>query len=117
MNFVQLNESKLKSGDMIEKGTPLGYTSDNYSNEYLPPHISLKATLSQKDIETTYLNPASLIPISESFFPNNAKNNISITRDRAKYLGPSLSVSYNKPIKIVRGWKQYLFERRRVGWS
>ncbi len=29
---------------------------------------------------------------------------------RRRHLGPSLSVSYQEPLKIVRGWMQYLFD-------
>jgi 4-aminobutyrate aminotransferase-like enzyme len=31
---------------------------------------------------------------------------------RRRHLGPSLSVSYRQPLKIVRGWMQYLFDHR-----
>ncbi|MEE8522931.1 MAG: aminotransferase class III-fold pyridoxal phosphate-dependent enzyme, partial [Thermoanaerobaculia bacterium] len=31
---------------------------------------------------------------------------------RRRHLGPSLSISYRQPLKIVRGWMQYLFDHR-----
>jgi 4-aminobutyrate aminotransferase-like enzyme/Ser/Thr protein kinase RdoA (MazF antagonist) len=30
--------------------------------------------------------------------------------DRRKHLGPSLSISYDQPLHIVRGWRQHLFD-------
>jgi 4-aminobutyrate aminotransferase-like enzyme/Ser/Thr protein kinase RdoA (MazF antagonist) len=29
---------------------------------------------------------------------------------RQKHLGPSLSLSYNRPLHIIRGWRQYLYD-------
>ena len=31
---------------------------------------------------------------------------------RERYLGRALSLSYREPLKIVRGWKQYLFDEQ-----
>jgi len=30
---------------------------------------------------------------------------------RKNVLGPNLSVSYQRPLKVVRGWKLYLYDR------
>ena len=30
--------------------------------------------------------------------------------DRRKHLGPSLSISYDQPLHIIRGWRQYLYD-------
>lgn len=35
----------------------------------------------------------------------------TILTKRAQHLGPSLSISYRQPLKIVRGWRQYLYDQ------
>jgi 4-aminobutyrate aminotransferase-like enzyme/Ser/Thr protein kinase RdoA (MazF antagonist) len=34
----------------------------------------------------------------------------AIARSRREHLGPSLSISYRRPLHIVRGWKQWLYD-------
>jgi len=42
--------------------------------------------------------------------PRAGRSTDALVRDRARHLGPSLSVSYATPLKIVRGRMQYLFD-------
>ncbi len=55
-------------------------------------------------------DPNVLLGIPSDRFPSEdppSSATLSARRDR---LGPSLSVSYRTPLKIVRGWKQYLYD-------
>ena len=36
----------------------------------------------------------------------------TIIEERKKLLGPSLSVSYHQPLRIVRGYRQYLYDHQ-----
>ena len=43
-------------------------------------------------------------------FANSGMSKDAILESRHEHLGPSLSISYKKPLKIVRGWMQYLYD-------
>lgn len=43
-------------------------------------------------------------------FPADSLSVEQISEMRAKYIGKSLSISYQRPLKIVRGWMQYLYD-------
>jgi Ser/Thr protein kinase RdoA (MazF antagonist) len=46
-------------------------------------------------------------------FPNSRYEQKSHSRKSSlEHLGPSLSISYKKPLKIVRGWMQYLYDEQ-----
>ncbi len=52
-------------------------------------------------------------PNIEDVTTNNKKiprSKEDILETRKRFLNPSLSVSYKKPLKIVRGWRQYLYD-------
>jgi 4-aminobutyrate aminotransferase-like enzyme len=55
-------------------------------------------------------DPNLLLSIPEQFFPPPARSKKEILALRQKHLGPSLSISYQKPLHIVRGQGQYLYD-------
>jgi 4-aminobutyrate aminotransferase-like enzyme len=55
-------------------------------------------------------NPNLLLGIPADRFPAEAPNAPETMRARKSLLGKSLSVSYLHPLKIVRGWRQYLYD-------
>ncbi len=50
--------------------------------------------------------PASGAPLR----PDPGRTTDQILELRARHLGPNLSVAYDRPLKIVRGWKQFLYD-------
>ncbi|HEX9902895.1 MAG TPA: aminotransferase class III-fold pyridoxal phosphate-dependent enzyme, partial [Acidobacteriota bacterium] len=56
-------------------------------------------------------DPNLILKIPESEFPAPSRDREEILRQRQARLGPSLSVSYRRPLKIVRGYKQYLYDQ------
>ena len=57
----------------------------------------------------------SICPDPSAFFPEFVKQKTnssieSILRTRNNHLGKSLSISYRKPLHIVRGYRQYLYD-------
>ncbi len=50
-------------------------------------------------------------PTATSFI-NSGLSKDAILDSRQAHLGPSLSISYKKPLKIVRGWMQYLYDEQ-----
>lgn len=55
-------------------------------------------------------DPNVLLGIPPDRFPAADEPPSAILSARREQLGPSLSVSYRTPLKIVRGWKQYLYD-------
>jgi 4-aminobutyrate aminotransferase-like enzyme len=55
-------------------------------------------------------DPNLVFGIPESCFPPPALNPENILAIRSEHLGPSLSISYRRPLKIVRGYMQYLYD-------
>lgn len=54
-------------------------------------------------------DPNLILRIPTERFPEAPLFRETLARRRA-VLGPSLSVSYRKPLKVVRGWRQYLYD-------
>jgi 4-aminobutyrate aminotransferase-like enzyme len=43
-------------------------------------------------------------------YSTDARSSASLTQSRRRMLGPSLSLSYNEPLHIIRGWRQHLYD-------
>src|SRR6202165_4864227 len=59
---------------------------------------------------TPFPNPNLIAGIPTELFPADKRGSEQIRKRRAEHIGPSLSISYRKPLKIVRGWMQYLYD-------
>jgi 4-aminobutyrate aminotransferase-like enzyme len=55
-------------------------------------------------------DPNLLAPIPREQFPTDPPPKAEILAAREAFLGPSMSISYQKPLQIVRGWKQFLYD-------
>ena len=55
-------------------------------------------------------DPNLILGVPQSYFPQAALPKKALLAGREMYLGPSLSISYQKPLEIVRGWRQYLYD-------
>ncbi len=55
-------------------------------------------------------NPNVLLRMEEHRFPSPQKPVTQTLVERQARIGRNLSISYRKPLKIVRGWRQYLFD-------
>jgi 4-aminobutyrate aminotransferase-like enzyme/Ser/Thr protein kinase RdoA (MazF antagonist) len=66
---------------------------------------------SQRDIWRRFSpDPNLILGIPEDRFPSREPNRSETLAARHKRLGRNLSVAYTEPLKIVRGWMQYLFD-------
>jgi 4-aminobutyrate aminotransferase-like enzyme/Ser/Thr protein kinase RdoA (MazF antagonist) len=66
---------------------------------------------SQRDIWRRFSpDPNLILGIPEDRFPAGEPNKAETMAARHKRLGKNLSVAYREPVKIVRGWMQYLFD-------
>jgi len=55
-------------------------------------------------------DPNLILQIPESLFPEPTYSKEKILRVRNEHIGKSLGVSYKKPLHIVRGFMQYLYD-------
>ncbi len=88
-------------------------------NDYLSiseePAWELLGRLAEIDPAEVHLRLTDACSHTTSFGrPTNAMEPERLLRERQRYVGPSLSLSYAKPLNIVRGKGQYLFDQSDV---
>ncbi|MDH7511879.1 MAG: aminotransferase class III-fold pyridoxal phosphate-dependent enzyme [Clostridiales bacterium] len=118
----------LTEGERIKKGQKIGAVGRFEENGGWPPHLHFQiitdllgrrgdfpgvAPPSQKDLWLSLCpDPNYILKIPEEKKPSFAmeRGRDEIIRLRRTYLGPTLSISYRKPLKIVRGFGQRLYD-------
>ena len=117
---------ELKPGQAIGKGETFARVGTAEENGGWPPHLHLQIILdllergaqfpgvapaSERSVwESISPDPNLLLGIPIEKFPLREKSVEETRKLRKKLLGGNLSVSYQKPLKIARGWRQYLFD-------
>jgi 4-aminobutyrate aminotransferase-like enzyme/Ser/Thr protein kinase RdoA (MazF antagonist) len=116
----------LKPGQAIAKGEVFAYVGTLHENGGWPPHLHFQIILDLLDRGADFPGVARASEcsawISVSPDPNlvlgipankilpREKSAQETLRRRKELLGGNVSVSYQKPLKIVRGWRQYLYD-------
>ncbi len=129
--YGHLSEASLDGlivGKPITKGEKFAEIGNFPSNGDWPPHLHLQilcdllpplaatdflgvAAPSQRAIWRSLCpDPNVLVRIPSYHFPAPARSKDEILALRNKHLGPSLSISYQNPLHIVRGQGQYLYD-------
>ena len=68
---------------------------------------------SRREVWTDFsLDPNLILRIPSSRFTPRETNTAQTLATRRKFMGQNLSVAYTKPIKVVRGWIQYLYDQQ-----
>jgi len=117
---------RLKPGDTIEKGAAFCRLGDPSMNGGWAPHVHFQLALTTDGIEANwpgvgdpdemYLwqaicpNPAALLNLPDSkvrYYPTEKEGVIA---GRKAHFGGNLSLTYNDPVMLVRGWKHHLFD-------
>ncbi len=128
--YGHLNLSSLElweKGKHFSKGEIIGYLGNDKENGGWPAHLHFQVMLNMLGNEGDF--PGVAFPeekaVWKSFCPdpnfilnieklkNQKQENLNadeILQKRNKYLGPNLSLSYKKPLHIVRGYMQYLYD-------
>ncbi len=117
---------KLKVGQSLKKGMRIGLLGNSNENGGWSPHLHFQLMLSllgnDKDfpgvVHHTELdtwksicpNPNVLFRL-EGLLPSKTNPDNELIKKRQRHLGKGLSLSYNKPIKMVRGAGQYLIDQ------
>ncbi len=116
----------LKIGQQIKQGEKFATIGSAQENGGWPPHLHFQivtdlldlgtnfpgvASASQRNIWTSLSpDPNLLLAIPEEYFPPREPTREQTLIARKETLGANLSLSYDRPLKIVRGWRQYLYD-------
>jgi 4-aminobutyrate aminotransferase-like enzyme/Ser/Thr protein kinase RdoA (MazF antagonist) len=116
----------LKPGQRVAKGEVFAHLGPSQENGGWPPHLHFQIILDLLDRGANFPGVAraseravwtSLSPDPNLLFgvpaekvPPPEKSAQETLRHRKELLGGNLSLSYQKPLKIVRGWRQYLYD-------
>jgi 4-aminobutyrate aminotransferase-like enzyme/Ser/Thr protein kinase RdoA (MazF antagonist) len=117
----------LHAGQVIRRGEKFGRIGAMQENGGWPPHVHFQVILdlldrgtdfpgvayaSQRAVWTSLSpDPNLLLSIPAGKLGGGLEAGAEQTLvARRRVLGPNLSVSYRKPLKIVRGWMQYLYD-------
>jgi 4-aminobutyrate aminotransferase-like enzyme/Ser/Thr protein kinase RdoA (MazF antagonist) len=116
----------LKVGRQVKRGEQFAAIGTAQENGGWPPHLHFQiitdlldmgtnfpgvAHASERNIWTSLCpDPNLLLTIPQKYFPAPEPSFEETLAARQKSLGTNLSLSYGHPLKIVRGWKQYLYD-------
>jgi 4-aminobutyrate aminotransferase-like enzyme len=113
-------------GDRVARGQRIATLGDLHENGGWAPHLHLQLLVDPLDDPAAVPgvarpsreavwrsispDPALLCPGLEVRVPPAPPPEEALLSRRAARIGPSLSVSYRKPLHIVRGWMQHLYD-------
>jgi 4-aminobutyrate aminotransferase-like enzyme/Ser/Thr protein kinase RdoA (MazF antagonist)/murein DD-endopeptidase MepM/ murein hydrolase activator NlpD len=116
----------LKVGQRISRGEVFAHIGHARENGGWPPHLHFQIVLDLLDRSTDFPgvafasersvwlglspDPNLILGIPASHLPPAAPSLEETLATRRALLGKNLSIAYSHPLKIVRGWKQYLFD-------
>ncbi len=116
----------LRIGQKIARGEKFAEVGTTPENGGWAPHLHFQiitdlldcgtdfpgvARASERRVWTSLSpDPNLLLGIPADRFPPQEPSASETLRARKSLLGKNLSVSYQRPLKIVRGWKQYLYD-------
>ncbi|MFC2156197.1 aminotransferase class III-fold pyridoxal phosphate-dependent enzyme [Acidobacteriota bacterium] len=122
----RLSLEDMEPGRVVKKGARIGVVGDSDENGGWPPHLHVQiitdilgergnffgvADHNMKEVWLSLCPDPNIlvrIPKEELYLQSYSKEKILELRE--KHIGKSLSISYSQPLKIVRGWKQYLYD-------
>ncbi len=127
--FAHLSEDSLdglERGKEFRKGQVIATVGEYPTNGGWPSHLHFQlivdmlgwvgdffgaAAPSQRDIWLSICpNPNVILGIPTSVFPKESMTKDEILRSRESTIGKVLSISYRKPLNIVRGHMQFLYD-------
>ena len=117
---------KLKIGQRIARGETFARIGNAAENGGWPPHVHFQIILdlldrgadfpgvayaSERAVWTSLSpDPNLLLGIPANQFPAKEPELAQTLSARRSLLGKNLGISYDRPLKIVRGWMQYLYD-------
>ncbi|MBY6056385.1 aminotransferase class III-fold pyridoxal phosphate-dependent enzyme [Leisingera daeponensis] len=117
---------RLKPGDTVEKGEEFCRLGAPGQNGGWAPHVHFQLALTTEGIETDwpgvgdpddmYLwralcpNPAALLNLPDGKVEYAPTRKEDVLAGRRAHFGGNLSLTYNDPVMLMRGWKHHLFD-------
>ncbi len=117
----------LAIGQVVGAGEQIGTLGEPEENGGWVPHLHFQVIIdllgqrsnfpgvappSQRTVWRSICpDPNLILGIPTSGFPAPEMNASAILRLRTRHIGPALSLSYRRPLDIVRGYMQYLYDR------
>ena len=117
---------RLSVGQVIEKGEEFCRLGDASVNGGWAPHVHFQLAMTTEGIEADwpgvgdpdemYLwrvvcpNPAALLNLPDDMVCYAPSDKAVIKQGRAKHFGGNLSLTYDEPVMLVRGWKHHVFD-------
>lgn len=114
-------------GSLVQSGDVLGCLGDPNCNGGWVPHLHFQLIHDLFDLEenfpgvakaahqsawaTVCPNPNSILRVPEECLATPISYSETLTKRKSR-LGSNLSLSYSQPLKILRGYRQYLFDHR-----
>jgi 4-aminobutyrate aminotransferase-like enzyme len=118
--------SGLQAGDLISRGQEFAKIGNSEENGGWAPHLHFQIILDLLDLSTNFPgvafasqrevftaispDPNLILCIPEKCFSGASSSLDETLSARKKLLGRNLSISYSRPLKIVRGWQQFLYD-------
>jgi 4-aminobutyrate aminotransferase-like enzyme/Ser/Thr protein kinase RdoA (MazF antagonist) len=116
----------LKVGERVARGQSFARIGASTENGGWIPHLHFQIILDPLNLSTDFPgvafpsqrsvfaslspDPNLILGIPTKCFPASEPSLDATLRARNKLLGANLSISYDRPLKIVRGWRQYLYD-------
>jgi len=127
--YGHLSHQSLKSlrvGQKIKKGKKFAELGSAEVNGGWTPHLHFQIMVDLLDLGTDFpgvaqpsersvwlslcLDPNLILNIPKKVLPKRAPTKEETLATRRERLGGNLSIAYRSPVKIVRGWMQYLYD-------
>ncbi|HTB15782.1 MAG TPA: aminotransferase class III-fold pyridoxal phosphate-dependent enzyme [Bryobacteraceae bacterium] len=120
--YGHLAETRLAVGTEVKAGQEIARIGDRPGNGDWPPHLHFQIIRDLLDLDCDFPGVASpeLREVYTAISPDpNSILQLSMPKPRTKeetlaarreHIGGNLSISYEEPLKIVRGWKQFLYD-------
>jgi 4-aminobutyrate aminotransferase-like enzyme/Ser/Thr protein kinase RdoA (MazF antagonist)/murein DD-endopeptidase MepM/ murein hydrolase activator NlpD len=118
--------TKLQLGQAVARGERIGRIGAVQENGGWPPHLHFQvivdllergtdfpgvAPATERGVWTSLSpDPNMLLRLSGERLVVEEKDAAETLATRRPLLGPNLTVTYRRPLKIVRGWQQYLYD-------
>ena len=125
-HLSQESIAKLSVGQFVPKGQAFAKIGTFPENGGWPPHLHFQiiadllelnekfpgvARASERPIWTDLCpDPNLLLGIPVERFPPHEPSLTDTLLERRSLMGHNLGISYQRPLKIVRGWRQYLYD-------
>ncbi len=116
----------LSVGQTIAAGAPFATLGSTEVNGGWPPHLHFQivtdllgldtdfpgvGTASQRAVWKAFCpNPNLILGIPAELFPPTEPTKAETLAARRARIGGNLSIGYREPVKVVRGWRQYLYD-------